>query len=133
MYHEEFSKPERERKLGVRLWPSWHFGVLSMYAAHISLNHLSASKQFNVIKLRKEIDASSSNKRPVASKIHIHVFHGSKRFSKSAFKAGLYDGIKSVENLTEVDSYCLKMALDGRRLTYLELKHLLDAQIVRKK
>jgi len=36
---EEFSEPEREGRLGVEMWPDWHFGVLSMYGSHLALNN----------------------------------------------------------------------------------------------
>ncbi|CAF4300449.1 unnamed protein product, partial [Adineta steineri] len=36
----EFTTPERERKLGVMLWPEWHFGVLLLYGGHLAINHL---------------------------------------------------------------------------------------------
>lgn len=48
---EEFTMPEREGKLGVALWPDWHYGVLLLYGQHLALNHLIAMKQIHVVKL----------------------------------------------------------------------------------
>lgn len=48
---EEFTQVERDGKLGVALWPDWHYGVLLLYGQHLALNHLIANKQINVVKL----------------------------------------------------------------------------------
>ena len=80
---EEFSQPEREGKLGVALWPYWHYGVLLLYGQNLGLNHLIGSNQLNVIKLDELIDYPSANTESIFKKIHIHVFHGDDLFSKA--------------------------------------------------
>ncbi len=78
---EEFSKPERENKLGVLLWPYWHYNVLLLYGQNLALNHLIATKQMNIIKLEKLLDIPSYNSNNIFSVLHIHVFHSDKIFS----------------------------------------------------
>ncbi len=124
---EEFSKPEREGKMGTGLWPYWHYGVLLLYGQNIGLNHLIGSKQMNVVKLDNLIDYPSANVEEVEKKLHIHVFHGDDLFSKFAFKMGKYDNM-STENLdvSKVKYFCLKMALEAKRTTNEELKKQFD-------
>lgn len=130
---EEFSQPEREGKVGVQLWPFWHYGVLLLYGQNIGLNHLIGSKQLNVVKLDNLIDFPSANDEDINRKIHIHVFHGDNMFSKFAFKVGKYDNMNVKDSeVNKVKNYCLKMALDAKRSSNAELKSQLDAQIASK-
>lgn len=73
---EEFTGPEREYKLGVMLWPDWHYGVLSMYGGHLAINHLQTEGDINLKILRDNIDYPSANEDSIFSVQHIHVFHG---------------------------------------------------------
>lgn len=54
--NEEFSQPEREGKLGVILWPEWHYGVLLLYGQNLAMNHLIGLNQTNVVKIENYID-----------------------------------------------------------------------------
>ena len=121
--------PEREGKVGTELWPYWHYGVLLLYGQNIGLNHLMGSNQLNVVKLENLIDFPSANSENINTKLHIHVFHGDDLFSKFAFKMGKYDDMTVNESdLFKVKYYALKMALDAKKISNLELKNMLDAQ-----
>lgn len=115
---QEFSQPEREHKLGTRLWPEWHYGVLLLYGQHLALNHLIASQQLNVIKLVNHIDYPSGNNDSIFKMIHIHVFHGEGFFSKSMFKAGRYDQmteeVKDKAKSNMVAWFACRMALESK-------------------
>jgi len=122
---EEFSKPERENKLGVLLWPYWHYNVLLLYGQNLALNHLIATKQMNIIKLEKLLDIPSYNSNNIFSVLHIHVFHSDKIFSKFIFKAGNYNNINpNKENTNIIKYYSLKIALESSRLIENELTKL---------
>lgn len=128
---EEFSQTEREGKLGVLLWPDWHYGVLLLYGQTLALNHLIASKQANVLKLEDHLDYPSGNTHSIHKVLNIHVFHGDDMFSKFAFKMGKYDNMNTTES-DEIKLYALKMALEGKRLTSTQLNTMLVEQIANK-
>ena len=44
----EFCSVEREQKLATLLWPDWHYGVLSMYATHLAINHLTNGEKLDI-------------------------------------------------------------------------------------
>ena len=127
LYEEEFTEAERKGQLGVMNWPDWHYGVLSMYGNAMALNHLSGSNQMNVVKLNDLIDFPSSNTLNPNQKIHIHVFHTDELFSKFAFKSNKYDNMTVADkDLDKINYYCLKMALDGKRIAPADLNNLLN-------
>ena len=131
--NEEFSKPEREQKVGTILWPYWHYGVLLLYGQNIGLNHLIASRQSNVVKLEDIMDFPSSNSESIYKKIHIHVFHGEDLFSKFVFKMGKYEN-RSIDhkNNDKINFYCLNMALEAQRSGNLVLLEKLNNQTSQK-
>ena len=97
------------------------------------MNHLIGSKQLNVVKLENLIDYPSANTDPVDQKLHIHVFHGDDLFSKFSFKAGKYDNMTIDENqVSQIKYYCLKMALEAKRTSNLQLRALFDQQVASK-
>ena len=128
---EEFAQPEREGKLGVQMWPDWHYGVLSMYGADFGLNHLMGSKQLNLVILNNLIDYPSANTESVYDKIHIHVFHGDDLFSKFAFKMGHYDNM-TITDSNQIKFYCLKMAMEAKKVKTSNLKVQFSNQILNK-
>lgn len=128
---EEFSQVERNGGLGGQLWPDWHYGVLLLYGQSIGLNHLMASKQAHVVKLWKYFDYPSGNSDSVYGVLNIHVFHGDNMFSKFAFKMGKYDEM-NVTDSNEIKLYCLKMALEGKRMSSANLRNLLKEQASKK-
>ena len=115
---EEFTPVERQGKLGPRLWPFWHYGVLLLYGQSVGLNHLIATKQINVVKLHDYLDYPSGNLNSVHSVLNIHVYHGPDMFSKFAFKMGKYDNMTVSENeASTIKFYSLKMAIEGKRFS----------------
>lgn len=144
--NEEFSTPEREGKLGVQLWPDWHYGVLLLYGQNLLMNHLIKTGQLNIVKLFEYLDYPSHYNSDVNNIIHIHIFHGifflfflklkfkfefkgSDMFSKFEFKAGKYDKISYNKlDTKKVKFYSLKMALEGKILSPSQLLDLLNIQ-----
>ena len=133
LYEEEFTPAERRQEVGTINWPDWHYGVLSMYGNAMALNHMSGSQISNVIKLNMLIDWPSSNDLNPNTKVHIHVYHSHERFSKFVFRMGQYDNItaSAVANMdmSKISYYCLRLALESRRMAPVDLKIMLDKQI----
>ena len=132
---EEFSPPEREGKLGVMLWPYWHYGVLLLYGQNLVMNHLIATSQLNIVKLLDQLDYPSTYSGNVNQvPIHLHVFHSDDMFSKFSFKAGKYDAMSVRDDQVSITKYyALKMALEAKRLTCKELSQQLTNDISKKK
>lgn len=128
---EEFSQVEREGKLGVQLWPDWHYGVLLLYGQTLALNHLISAQQTHVVKLENHLDYPSGNTDSINKVLNIHVFHGDDMFSKFAFQAGKYDQMNTTDS-EEIKFYCLKMALDGKRISAPDLLKMLNQQVANK-
>lgn len=125
---EEFTKPEIKGEVGTLLWPYWHYGVLLLYGQHLGLNHLIATNQINVVKLNDMLDYPSANTESINEKIHIHVFHGDDLFSKFAFKNGDYDNYtvpNELSQLNQIKYYCLRMALEAKRVNSTRLNQML--------
>lgn len=132
---EEFSKPEIDGAIGIKMWPYWHYGVLLLYGQQICLNHLIGSNQLNVVNLNKILDYPSSNPEPVDSKIHIHVYHTDVVFSKFNFKKGNYDNLTlpaDSRSLKQVNFYCLRIALESKRLNSGSLNKMLAKEVNKK-
>jgi hypothetical protein len=131
--NEEFTKPEREGKVGTILWPDWHYGVLLLYGQHMALNHLIGSDQLFLTKLEDHIDFPSGNDESVFKHLHIHVFHSDNMFSKFVYRAGKYDQILvRDEDQFKVKFYCLKMALDAKRIMCSDMYKMLLNETRRK-
>lgn len=131
--NEEFSETERQGKLGVLLWPDWHYGVLLLYGQNIALNHLIGSKQLFVVKLNELIDYPTANTESIFKKIHLHVYHGEDLFSKFLFSLGRYDNMTVDENdakATQIKYYALRMALESKRLSPKQLLTKLDNDVL---
>lgn len=134
MSEEEFTPPEREGKLGVLLWPYWHYGVLLLYGQNLFMNHLIATKQMNIVKLQNHLDYPAYFNDRVDKMLHIHVFHGDGMFSKFQFKAGKYDSMDYSKQNTEIAKfYALKMALEGKRTKNKDLYQLFVKETAKKK
>jgi hypothetical protein len=100
-------------------WPSWYFGVASMYATEIAVNHLapSFSKPADQV-----LDARCDTDGPTEAHPHIHCWHTDKQFSKFAFAEGAYDHIDpDTLDLSIVRDYCLAMALRARTRAAAEM------------
>jgi len=109
--NNEFAQVERERKLGVLLWPDWHYGVLSMYGTHLAVNHLLVSENFDIKKADELLDQSTTNTDRYDIKknnrLHLHCWHTDKHFSKFQFKADKYNSIhpRTLINNTSAQAY----------------------------
>ena len=129
---EEFSPTEREGKLGIQLWPYWHYGVLLLYGQSLAMNHLIETKQMNVVKLDKHVDYPSYYDEDVFKVLHIHVFHGNSMFSKFDFKEGKYNNLKYNKTSNVVKYYALRIAMDAKQSKSKQLVSLL-ADVNKKK
>ena len=134
--NEEFSVIERQGKLGVLLWPDWHYGVLLLYGQNIALNHLMGSKQLFVVRLNELIDYPTANAESIFQKLHLHVYHGEDLFSKFLFSIGRYDNMtvdEKDQKSSQIKYYALRMALESRRLTLKELSNKLTNDVLANK
>ncbi|CAF5217162.1 unnamed protein product, partial [Rotaria magnacalcarata] len=72
----EFSQVERDQKLGVLLWPDWHYGVLSMYGTHLAVNHLLVSEKLDIKTANQLLDQSTTDPDPnnieKNNRLHLH-------------------------------------------------------------
>jgi len=94
-------------------WPSWYWGVSTLYATEIAVNHLVPSFRSPS---RELLDYVSTSTERVDGHPHIHCWHTSKFFSKFEFHKGAYDHIEERSlDLDVVSEYCLSMALRARR------------------
>ena len=97
LYNHEFTSIEKQRKLGVLLWPEWHYGVLSMYGTHLAINHLVSSNEYHFERADRFLDQSTTNQDQNDldhhKRLHLHCWHTEKPFSKFQFKANKYDTI----------------------------------------
>ncbi|CAF0832096.1 unnamed protein product [Rotaria sp. Silwood1] len=124
----EFTTPEREQKLGVMLWPEWHYGVLLLYGGHLAINHLIASENFNIGLADQLLDqgVTSKDKTDIDKnlRLHLHCWHGDEPFSKFAFKAGKYNVIQpsSLISDTSASGYAMRIALESKLMTLEQLK-----------
>ena len=93
-------------------WPSWYFGVSSLYATEIAVNHLVPS----FWEPCRALDYDSSSSERVDYYPHIHCWHVHDVFSKFRCFDGEYDQIREEDlDLTIINEYCLSMALRARR------------------
>lgn len=110
MYKHSFN--ETEKSPGYRGWPSWHFGVLSMYAGNIAIN--SCASQVGFERRPDMIDFYSKSEESVFDHAHVHTWQDQQRFSKFVFETGGYKDIqKDTLNLDVIRDYATYMALDA--------------------
>ncbi len=111
LYNNEFTSVEREGKLGVLLWPDWHYGVLSMYGTHLAVNHLIISEELDIRKADQLLDQSTTNNDQADleknNRLHLHCWHTDDEFSKFALKADKYNSIhpRTLLNDTSARAY----------------------------
>lgn len=110
MFRNHFT--EQERMPGNKGWPHWHFGVLSMYAGNIAINHCALQNGFE--RRPDMIDFHSSSEESVFEHAHVHTWHERRPFSKFVFEEGGYKDVeKDKLNLTIIRDYAMYMALDA--------------------
>lgn len=85
----EFDTYQRSADIGVRGWMDWHFGVLSMYAGHIAVNHYQPV--YNILQNHSNLDWSMAEIDALDSEHYLLTAHGwqtSSEFSKNSFRSG---------------------------------------------
>jgi len=93
-------------------WPSWYYGVSTLYATEIAVNHLVPSLDVPT----NMLDAYSHSVESVDKYPHIHCWHTDNIFSKFQCFDGNYDHMSDDNlNLGVINEYCLSMALRARR------------------
>jgi hypothetical protein len=91
-------------------WPNWYWGVSSMYATEVAMNHLVQE----IDGPSDHLDFSSTSDDDTASHPHIHCWHVDRMFSKHAFQNGAYQDTEDGLDLSVTHDYCLAMSLRGR-------------------
>lgn len=92
-------------------WPGWYWGVTSLYAGEIAVNHCAPDAQ-----RCGALDASSTSQEPISNFVHIHCWHTDEKFSKHDFMAGRYaleDALGLDMNI--VRDYCMAMSFRSLR------------------
>ncbi|RHY81714.1 hypothetical protein DYB31_002133 [Aphanomyces astaci] len=113
LHEHEFTAQEKSPAYGTKGWPEWHYGVLTLYAGHVAINHCTfeslAEKDDNML------DFPTASNEPVASHAHLHTWQNRGRFSKFAFEDGEY-AAEDIDKLdvTKVSDYAMYMALDSQ-------------------
>jgi hypothetical protein len=104
-----------------------------MYGSHMALSHLYGANLVNLVVLPELIDYPSGNTKNITDMLHIHVFHGDDLFSKFAFQSGKYNETHLNNTRTyQVKYFVLKMALDSKKYSCVELYKLLANETARK-
>jgi hypothetical protein len=130
---EEFTSLEKSGRLGVKTWPQWHYGVLSLYGQSLAMNHLIKSKQMNIVRLDNHLDYPSHSNVSINQIIALHAYHTGKLFSKYEFKLGKYDKLRSETfDFNIVKYYSLKMALEAKHFSNFHLKQMLNDEMIKK-
>jgi hypothetical protein len=94
-------------------WPGLYYGVTTMYAGEIAVNHLVS----DLIQAPEKMDCRSDLNELIDQHVHIHSAHTDLMFSKFKFDKGDYADVDIAGlNKDIVASYCLSMALRGATL-----------------
>ncbi|ETW03995.1 hypothetical protein H310_04400 [Aphanomyces invadans] len=113
LHQNEFTAEEKSPEYGIKGWPEWHYGVLTLYAGHIAINHCA----FGDLAVRDEnmLDFPTASDGDVAYHAHLHTWQNAKRFSKFVFDQGGYaNETLDKLNLHQVSDYAMYMALDSQ-------------------
>ncbi len=105
---EHFFEHEFEDAEG---WPTWHWGVTTMYAGEIALNHSDLD-----VKINKRFDWPSFAKRDLKDAYSIHCLHGNKYFSKAEHHNGAYRGKILPADPTDCRDFACHCSLHGDQL-----------------
>lgn len=94
-------------------WPSLFYGVTTMYAGEIAVNHLVS----DLIQAPDKMDCRADSPDTIEQQVHIHSPHTSKVFSKFEFEHGKYDEVDvSTLDKNIVSEYCLYIALSSVKI-----------------
>eukprot|EP01125_Pyxidicula_operculata_P022249 TRINITY_DN898_c1_g2_i2.p1 TRINITY_DN898_c1_g2~~TRINITY_DN898_c1_g2_i2.p1 ORF type:complete len:187 (-),score=28.56 TRINITY_DN898_c1_g2_i2:239-799(-) len=117
MYHistKEFTKLEKSSDFAgmAKNWPEWHYGVLTLYAGQIAVNHCAAMVGYKNVP--DQLDYRTDSNSPIAEHAHLHAWQGGGRFAKDRFYEGKYADEKLEKlDLTRCDEYAMYMALSA--------------------
>lgn len=109
LHANEFTPAESERKLGILLWPDWHYGVMTMYGTHLAINHLVGSNGFHIQLGNRYLDQWTTlhdqKDLELNQRIHLHCWHSEEDFSKFLFKANRYDNLNPQSFVNDRSAY----------------------------
>lgn len=116
----EFDTFQKSVDIGLRGWMDWHFGVLSMYAGHIAVNHYQPV--YNIIQNHTNLDWSMAEQDPLDGGHYLLTAHGWQSFAGFS-KNSLRSGFKEIDLATyELGANtCVKYAIfigETTRRTY---------------
>ncbi|KDO26386.1 hypothetical protein SPRG_08189 [Saprolegnia parasitica CBS 223.65] len=115
LHESEFTAEEKSDAYGIKGWPNWHWGVLTLYAGHIAINH--CANDVGVIKRDDMLDFPTTSSESPHQHAHLHTWQNSERFSKFSFAEGKY----ASEDMTKlrfndvIADYAMYMALDAHK------------------
>ncbi|KAF0705782.1 Aste57867_6939 [Aphanomyces stellatus] len=113
LHENEFTAEEKSDEYGTKGWPEWHYGVLTLYAGHIAINHCTHGHP--VAKDESMLDYPTAHTDETNKHAHLHTWQNGNRFSKFAFDEGAYaNENKTTLDLAKVSDYAMYMALDSQ-------------------
>ncbi|CAK4846187.1 unnamed protein product [Aphanomyces euteiches] len=113
LHEHEFTDEEKSPEYGTKGWPDWHYGVLTLYAGHIAINHCAYGE--GAEKNEEMLDYPTSSDDATALHAHLHTWQGRERFSKFVFEDDGYADEKMEDlSLDKVSDYAMYMALDSQ-------------------
>ncbi|GAV01278.1 hypothetical protein RvY_12015 [Ramazzottius varieornatus] len=107
------------------MWPEWHYGVLSMYGAHLAINEiLQLGNKYPFQKTDLDHPTTSQANCTTDGPIHLHTYQSPEYFSKYVFTERRYVGdnaLPTVLNSTRCCDYAGYIAADSLNMTSFEL------------
>ncbi|RHY31727.1 hypothetical protein DYB25_013774 [Aphanomyces astaci] len=118
LYANEFTAEEKSPEYGIKGWPKWHIGVVSMYAGHIAINH--CTREFGVAKDETMLDFPTTSSDAPSRHAHLHTWQDNQRFSKFAFTSGEYvhEDKSKLHPADSIVDYAMYMALDSQAVDF---------------
>lgn len=111
----EFAKFEKQVsffQLHATGWPEWHYGVLSMYAGQIAINHCIQPNGGGFVKNTEHLDFPSSSTESVHQHAHLHTWQNKQQFSKFVFYQTGYKHVNTTKlNLDVIQDYATYLAI----------------------
>lgn len=111
----EFTKADKGPKINgaVLNWPGWHYGVLTMYAGQIAVNH--CARDVGLEKRSDMLDVATDSTGSIYDHAHLHTWQNNRNFSKGVFAKKGYDKVDPARLNTDIiREYALFHALQSR-------------------